>query len=106
MRLRKTSDNSMYEAKMGDRRIRVYVRPDDVTVRIKRTISSERAAAPKEIQVRGKTTLTFDAICTHAVNKKTAELVFALSDEGAEALLATLSNWYKDHIGKKEAEAK
>ena len=102
MRLRKASDNSLYEAKMGDRRIRVYARPDWVSVRIKRTISSERAAQPKEMEVRGKTTLTFDAICTHAVNKKTAELVFDLSKEGTEALLATLTCWYKDHIAKKE----
>lgn len=104
MRLRKAVDNSLYEAKLGDRRIRAYVRPDEVTVRIKRTISSEKDARPKELQVRGKTTLTFDAICTHAVNKRTAELVFALSDEGAEALLAVLSNWYQDHIEKKESK--
>lgn len=104
MRLRKASDNSLYEAKMGDRRIRVYVKPDNVTVRIKRTISSARAAEPKEIQLKGRTTLTFDAFCTRAINKKTAELIFALSDEGAEALLATLSNWYKDHIENKDAK--
>ena len=103
MKLLKLPDNSIYVAKMGDRRIGLRkMKAGGVEISIKRTIKGNHLSEPKEIKVKGKKTFTIDLICVHAVDKKTAELMFQMSDEAGEAMLALLTSWFHDHIEDKK----
>lgn len=99
MKLQKSPDNTIYQAKLGNRRIRVAQIDKGVRVTIKRLLDDETLNRDPLVVKRNRGDVLVETVYAHQIvrhttDKHSAEMSFRLSDEGAEALCVLLNNWF------------